>query len=58
MIQKRKQKLPPLVSKADKAMKSAIRKLIARHKRSGEPLIVWKNGKVVRIPAKKLNRFK
>jgi len=54
MIQQRKQKLPPLVSKADKAMKGAIRKLIARHKRSGEPLIVWKNGKVTRIPAKKL----
>lgn len=58
MIQKRKQKLPPLVSKADKAMKGAIRKLIVRHKRSGEPLIVWENGKVTRIPAKNLTSGK
>lgn len=43
-----------LVQKADLAMKSAVRKVIAEHKKSGRPLVVWKNGKVVRIPATKL----
>ena len=40
--------------KAALAMKSAIRKLVKRHKKSGLPLIVWKNGKVARIPARSL----
>ena len=41
-------------NKAELAMKSAIRKLIKRHKKSGLPLIVWKNGKVARIAADSL----
>ena len=40
--------------KAMLAMRSAIRKLIKRHKLSGQPLYVWKNGKVVRISADKI----
>jgi len=43
-----------LDQKAELAMKSAIRKLIKRHKKSGLPLIVWKNGKVARISADSL----
>jgi hypothetical protein len=38
-----------LDQKAVLAMKSAIRKLIERHKKTGLPLIVWENGKVARI---------
>lgn len=38
-----------LQDKAELAMKRAIRKVVERHKKSGRPLVVWKNGKVARI---------
>jgi len=41
--------------KAEKAIKKAVRGVIADRKMRGEPLIVWKNGKVVKIPAQRLN---
>jgi hypothetical protein len=40
--------------KAVKALKDAIHGVIQEHKKSGRPLVVWKNGKAVRIPAKDL----
>ena len=44
-----------LHDKAELAMKSAIREVVEKHKKSGRPLIVWKNGRVVRVPANKLS---
>ncbi len=43
--------------KAEKAMKQAIRLVIAEKKMRGHPLIIWRNGKVVKIPASKLNKL-
>ena len=43
--------------KAEKAMMKAVRGVIADRKMRGEPLIIWKNGKVVKVPANQLNRF-
>ena len=43
--------------KAERAMKKAIKGVIADRKMRGEPLIIWKNGKVVKVPASQLNRF-
>ena len=40
--------------KAEKAIKKAVRGVIEDRKMRGEPLIVWKNGKVLRIPASRL----
>ncbi|MBF0388078.1 MAG: zeta toxin family protein [Candidatus Omnitrophica bacterium] len=37
--------------KAFDALKSAVRKVVEERKRLGMPVIVWKNGKVARIPA-------
>jgi len=37
--------------KAFKALKEAVREVVEEHKRSGRPLSVWRNGKVVRISA-------
>lgn len=54
MIKKRDSKPDDFNSKAKLAMKSAIRKLVKEHKKTGEPLIIWRNGKVVRVPASKL----
>ena len=42
-----------LQDKAEMALREAINEVIERHIKTGRPLAVWKNGKVVRIsPAK------
>lgn len=33
------------------ALRSAVRKVVKERQRLGMPVIVWKNGKVARIPA-------
>jgi len=39
-----------LTQKAVAAMESAIRKVVADHKRRNRPLAVWQDGKVVMLP--------
>jgi len=39
-----------LHSKAEKALKKAVIKALARHEAAGIPAAVWKNGKVVYLP--------
>jgi len=38
-----------LQDKAEVAMKVAVRKVIAEHKRTGRPLAIWKNGRAVNV---------
>ncbi len=40
--------------KAEKALREAVGKVVAQHKKSGIPLAIWKDGKVVKIQAKHL----
>ena len=40
--------------KAEQAMKAAVAKTIRDHARTGDPVAIWRNGKVVWIPAKTL----
>ena len=40
--------------KAEKAMKEAVAKTIQDHARTGDPVAIWRNGKVVWIPARRL----
>ncbi|MDP2905354.1 MAG: hypothetical protein Q8O22_03525 [Candidatus Omnitrophota bacterium] len=40
-----------LQDKAEAALKKAVRAVVERHKETGRPLAVWKNGKTVRISA-------
>lgn len=54
MIKKIKSKAPDLTFQAEKAMQQAVRKLIVEKKKNNQPLIVWRNGKAVKIPAKEL----
>ena len=56
MIKPKVHKSPRMVAQAEKALQSAIRKLIEERRRKGESIIVWKNGRVVRIPADKLGK--
>jgi len=38
--------------KAEAAMKKAVKKVVDQHKRDGQPLAVWENGKVKKVKAK------
>ena len=37
---------------AERALKEAVRETIRDHARTGDPLVIWQNGKVVHLPAK------
>lgn len=41
----------PMAFRAEEALKKAVAKAIADHKRTGDPIVVWRDGKVTRIPA-------
>ena len=40
--------------KAEKALKEAVTDTIRDHARTGDPIVIWRNGKVTWIPAKRL----
>ena len=42
---------PPLAYRAEEALRKAVAGAIAEHRRNGIPIAIWRNGKVVRIPA-------
>ncbi|MBI3018805.1 MAG: hypothetical protein HYY61_02820 [Deltaproteobacteria bacterium] len=48
-----KSSLPAL---AEKALKEAVKEVVKENKKAGLPLIVWKDGKVVKIPSSKLKK--
>ena len=41
-----------LADLAERALKEAVREAIKDHKRTGDPIAVWRNGKVAKISAK------
>ncbi|MFZ4438169.1 MAG: hypothetical protein ACOYOS_07065 [Syntrophales bacterium] len=44
----------PLKVKAEMALKEAVAEAIAEHKRQGNPIAVWRNGKAVWIQPKEI----
>lgn len=38
-----------LQDKAEVAMKKAVREVIKRHKKTGRPLAIWQDGKVIHV---------
>jgi hypothetical protein len=44
----KKIRLFPLAVKAEKALRKAVEKVILEHQRTGDPLIIWEKGRVVR----------
>jgi hypothetical protein len=44
----------PLEQRAEMALKAAVEKLIVERARKGLPLYIWRDGKVVEVPAKEL----
>lgn len=51
MARKKKGKFYDINKKAEKAMNQAFKNVIEEYKKSGVPLALWKNGKVVSVPA-------
>lgn len=41
--------------KAELALKAAIKDVIKDHKRTGLPLIIWRDGKVVKVSANRIS---
>jgi hypothetical protein len=41
--------LPPLVEKADRAMREAVAAAIAEHWRAGRPVYIWRDEQVVAL---------
>jgi len=40
--------------RAEESLKKAVARAIADHKRTGDPIVVWRDGKVVKIPAEQI----
>ena len=43
-----------MACRAEEALKKAVTLVIADHKRTGDPIVIWRDGKVVKIPAEKI----
>jgi uncharacterized protein YacL (UPF0231 family) len=41
---------------AEEALKKAVARVVEEHRKSGEPLAVWRDGEVVHVPADQLQR--
>ena len=53
-MKKRKRTSFLLAYKAEEALRKAVAEAIADHRRNGVPIAIWRNGKVVRIPAEQI----
>jgi hypothetical protein len=51
MKSKKKRAEVPLEKLAEEALKEAVAEVIADHKRTGDPIAILRNGKVVHVPA-------
>ena len=51
---KRTRRVPALVLKAEKALRIAVANAIEEHRLSGDPIVVWEHGRVVKIPASRI----
>ncbi len=45
-----------LQANAEKALKIAVKKAIARHEAAGVPAVIWRDGRVVRLPVSRGKR--
>ena len=47
-------RLSSLHTKAEAAMKEAVKEVIERHKKTGRPVSIWKNNKVALVSPEKI----
>jgi ribosomal protein S12 methylthiotransferase accessory factor YcaO len=50
MKKRRRSNHRSLSYRGEEALKKAVAEAIAKHRRNGVPVAIWRNGKVVRIP--------
>ncbi len=50
-MKKEKRTSSLLAYRAEEAFRKAVAEAIAEHRRNGVPIAIWRDGKVVRIPA-------
>jgi len=50
-VKKEKRTSSLLAYRAEEALRKAVSEAIAEHRRNGVPIAIWRDGKVVRIPA-------
>jgi hypothetical protein len=50
-VKKEKRNRSLLAYRAEEALRRAVAEAIAEHRRNGVPIAIWRDGKVVRIPA-------
>jgi hypothetical protein len=43
-----------IIEKAEEALKKAVQKTIADHKRTGDPIAIWRDGKAVFVDPEEL----
>lgn len=46
-----------MVYQAEKALRSAVRKLRKERARTGKPMLIWRDGKVVKLYVKKSKKL-
>jgi hypothetical protein len=46
----------PILERATLAMKAAIEEVIEDHAREGLPMYIWRDGRVVAVPAEELRK--
>lgn len=44
----------PLALLAEEALKKAVANVIREHKKSGDPIAIWRDGKVVKVSADRI----
>ena len=54
MKKKEPKKKVPLAVQAEKALQRAVAEVVEDHKRTGDPVVIWRDGKVVKVPADQL----
>jgi hypothetical protein len=42
---------------AEEALKKAVARTIVDHKRTGDPIVIWRDGKVVKVPADQIEVY-
>ena len=47
-------RLPKVLREVQEAMTEAVADVIEQHRQSGHPLVIWRNGRVVHVPADEL----
>ena len=54
MVKNRKSRHIPLAYRAEQAFKKAVAEAQAEHRLHGIPIVIWRDGKVVRIPPEEI----